>query len=492
MNPPVPINRAKPLPPELAKKLPVNIDAEKRILGAILMDNRALVAALKAGLLESHFFYSHHQNIFRCMSHLALEDRTIDLVTLTEEARNQQKLEACGGAPYIAQLADGMPKLSPIADYVAIVIDKALRRQIVYAAYAMEERAFEEDDSKPAEILAGASAAFAAIAETTKEENPIVVVSYKELLTLELPKADPVIEPLVTRGGTFMIFSWSGWGKSWIATEMAFRVAHGVPEIFNGHSGRGGHWPIFGPMRTLYLYGEMPGEKIRERLTLIAKQHNSNADFEGLAVVSKDFQRIARAPRCAQSWLPGIGQERDRRRVEDLLFGGGYQFLVLDNISTLWSVAREEESMQVATLKDWFISLNSRGITICFLQHAGKGGDFLGDSAQVHILDSYLKLEHPPDYKKSQGLRVVIEIKKNRYELRDPTWGIPFEAQLTTSAERGAEWLTRTATSAQKKIAFELFSNGAPVTEVIKHLSGVSRPSAYRWHQEWKEHRTAE
>ena len=319
-----------------------------------------------------------------------------------------------------------------------------------------------------------------------------MVVSYKELLTLELPKADPVIDPLVTRGGTFMIFSWSGWGKSWIATEMAFRLAHGVLEIFNGHNGPGGHWPIFGPVRTLYLYGEMPGEKIRERIALIAKQHNANPDFEGLAVVSRDYQTIPRASPAARNWLPSISHENSRRAVEDRLFGGGYQVLFLDNISTLWSVAREEESTQVAILKDWFIYLNSRGITICFLQHAGKGGDFLGDSAQVHILDSYLKLEHPADYRERQGLRVILNLKKVRYELKDPSWGAPLEVQLTTSAERGAEWLTRTATAAQKKTAFAMFSNRAPVTEVLKEIPGLKRTTAYRWHTEWEANRSSE
>ena len=196
----------------------------------------------------------------------------------------------------------------------------------------------------------------------------------------------------------------------------------------------------------------------------------------------------------AHAWRPSIALPSDRKFIEDLLFGGGFWFLVLDNISTLWSAAREDESSQVATLKDWFIDLNTRGITIFFLQHAGKGGDFLGDSAQVHILDSYLKLDHPPDYRRSHGLRVIVNVEKQR-EFGNASWGVPFEAQLEVTAD-GAQWLTKTAMGVQKKVALEMFANGAPPQEVLRHLAPtgkeLSRATLYRWYGDFKNKRTSE
>ena len=489
----VPINRPKPLPVDIGKKLPSNLDAERSVLGAVLLDNNALLNADKAGLNAEHFFLDQHRITYSHMALLSEERCGIDLVTLTEKLESSGKLESAGGAPYLASLADGMPKVSNVEHYAKIVIEKALRRQIMKAAYALQERAADDEMATASELLAGASVSLASITQT-KNENPIMAISYKELLTLELAKADPLIDPLVTRAGTFMLYSWAGWGKSWIATEMAFRVAKGVKDIFGGHSGPGGHWPIYGPVKTLYLYGEMHGERIRQRLQLIGKTHSAGDEFENLAVVSKDYQRIQRAPRSAHSWRPSIALPSDRKFIEDLIFGGGYYFLVLDNISTLWSAAREDESHQVAILKDWFIDLNARGITVFFLQHAGKGGDFLGDSAQVHILDSYLKLEHPPDYRFSHGLRVVVNVEKLR-EFGDARWGVPFEAQLQVT-DGGAEWLTKPATAAQKKAAFEMFANGAPATEILRHLSpsgkGLSRATLYRWQKEFKENRTSD
>lgn len=494
----VPFTRARqvPLPNDLREKLPTNVDAERSILGGILLDNKSVTVALKE-LKANDFSVPENQIIFHMMAAIAEEQTAneeplaIDLVILSERLAAISKLEAAGGAVYIASLVDGMARVTNVAHYAKIVREKSQLRKLMHFAYNLQVKAAQGRDGEEEgsdSIFKRSMEEFAAIREEKpSDESPIVVVPYSELLTLELPKADPLIEPLVTRAGTFMIFSWAGWGKSWLATHIAFCVAHGIDRLFAGHEGPGGHWPICGAMRTLYLYGEMHGEKIRERLKLIGKNLNVAPDFTGLATISKDYQRIARAPRAAHGWRPGIKEPKDRRHIEELLSGEGYKFLVLDNISTLWSAAQEDQSRQTAELKEWFIDLNTRGITVCFLQHAGKGGDFLGDSAQVHILDSYIKLEHPGDYRRSQGLRVVVNLEKIRHELRDPHWGVPFEAQLCTSPENGAEWLTRPAMKAMKKVAFEMFSNGAPPTEVLRSFSILKRPTLYRWHHEWKE-----
>jgi len=499
----VPFTRARqvPLPNDLREKLPTNIDAERSILGGILLENKSITVALKE-LKASDFSVSENQIIFQMMSSIAEEQTAreetlaIDLVILTERLQAISKLEAAGGAGYLASLIDGMPRVTNVAHYAKIVREKSQQRRLMHLAYSLQLKAAQgrdgEDEGIESIMKRSIEEITAIREEKASTENPVVVVPYSELLTLELPKADPLIEPLVTRAGTFMIFSWAGWGKSWIATHLAFGVSNGLDVLFGGHEGPGGHWPVYGPMRTLYLYGEMHGEKIRERLKLIGKHFKTEPNFSDLATVSKDYQRIARAPRCAHAWRPSIKDARDRRFIEEFLSGEGYPFLVLDNISTLWSAAQEDQSRQVAELKEWFIDLNSRGITVCFLQHAGKGGDFLGDSAQVHILDSYIKLEHPGDYRRSQGLRVVLSVEKIRHELRDPHWGVPFEAQLVTSPEGGAEWLTRPAMSAMKKTVFEMFSNGAPPTEVLRAFSILKRPTLYRWHHEWKEKKSSD
>jgi len=498
MSSPVPFRRGgAPLPIDLAKKLPANLDAERELLGAILVFSgtpNAPLAAARGIVAAGDFSSEPHQRIFRNMLLLADAGQPIDSTMLVDNLERNHELDAAGGAPYLGSLLTGIPRVNNVAAYATIVKEKARLREVIRLTHDLQTQAFEGrdgEDETGMSIVRNAIERLGALAKPRGQENPLVTVSYKELLTLELPKADPLIDPLVTRAGTFMLFSWAGWGKSWIATELAFRVAKGVDTIFNGHTGAGGHWPIFGPVKTLYLYGEMHGERIRQRLQLIARSHATDGEFDNLIVASKDYQRIARAPLAAHSWRPSIATATDRRHVEERMFGEGVGFLVLDNISTLWSAAQEDQSNQVAILKDWFIDLNTRGITVFFLQHAGKGGDFLGDSAQVHILDSYIQLEHAPDYKTAQGLRVNVHIKKLR-EFGNPAWSVPFEAQLQI-VEDSAQWLTRPARAAQKKAAYELYIRGVPVTEALKEFQGgLPRPTLYRWYQEFKERHSAE
>jgi len=493
----VPFRRTAPLPVELAKKLPSNVDVEREILGAILVftgtPNAPLVAA-RAVLDPGDFFVEANRKIFRNMLYLADTGQPIDTALLLDNLERNRELEAAGGAAYLASLLSGIPRVNNVGAYAQLVKEKARLRQFIHLTHELQTQAFDGRDGEEetgTSLVRTAIDQLTALAKPHSHDNPLVTVSYKELLTLDLPKAEPLIDPLVTRAGTFMLFSWAGWGKSWIATELAFRVAKGVDTIFNGHHGGGGHWPIFGPLKTMYLYGEMHGERIRQRLKMIARAHSTLDDFENLIVASKDYQRIARAPAAAHAWRPSLATASDRRHIEERIFGEGVGFLVLDNISTLWSAAQEEQSNQVAILKDWFIDLNTRGITVFFLQHAGKGGDFLGDSAQVHILDSYVQLEHAPDYKAAQGLRVNLHIKKLR-EFGNPAWSIPFEAQLQI-VDQSAQWLTRPARAAQKKAAFELYTRGVPVTEALKEFQGaLPRPTLYRWYQEFKSSHSGE
>jgi hypothetical protein len=488
----VPFNSARKysLPSDIAQRLPSNLEAERSVLGAILLDNRC-VSDVAGEMHVDDFFLSQHQKIFSAMLGLA-EQRIssgqaltgIDLVTLTEFLHRQDKLESAGGAAYLASLIDGMPRVTNVRHYAAIVTEKARMRRIIRLSHDIQMRAFEGEES-PDQLLENAESMLKQFSRKNGD-NPAVVVDFHELLGLKLPDPQWCVEPLLTRGGTMMLYSWAGWGKSYIATEMAFSLATGTNVIFGGHRGGGGKWPLFGPMRVMYLYGEMHGSRIRERIIQIAKGHGTNIpekDFLGL--MSKDYQTIERAPRCARAWRPSIVTAQDRKYVEERFFGGGYELLVLDNISTLWSAAQEEQSKQMAVLKDWFIDLNMRGVMVLFLQHAGKSGDFLGDSSQIHILDSVLKLKHPGNYKKAQGLRVLAEIEKNRYECRDPRWLSTFEVKLEVTPEMGAQWLTRPAYEAQREASFEMFRRNMKPPEVSIEI-GIGRSTAYRYYEEYR------
>ncbi|MGC1414614.1 MAG: replicative DNA helicase [Candidatus Acidiferrum sp.] len=147
----------------LEKPLPNNLDAERSVLGAILLDNNALNAAIE-NLRAEDFFLDQHRRVFTQMISLGEAQQAIDLITLTEELHRRGDLEAAGGAPYLASLADGMPKVSNIEHYARIVKEKALLRNLIHATHNIQQRAFEGEDGADA-ILDNAESSIFALAE---------------------------------------------------------------------------------------------------------------------------------------------------------------------------------------------------------------------------------------------------------------------------------------------------------------------------------------
>jgi len=163
----------------LERGLPASIDAERSILGAILLDNFAYNQAAEA-LRPDDFSLDSHRRIYARMVDLAESGRPIDIITLTEELGRRKEVEAVGGVAYISSLTDGVPRRPNIEHYVHIVRDKALLRGLIHAANGAIARALEQ--AEPAEeILDGAESAifqlsdsrlgqgFAAIPEIVKE-----------------------------------------------------------------------------------------------------------------------------------------------------------------------------------------------------------------------------------------------------------------------------------------------------------------------------------
>src|SRR5271169_6216468 len=147
----------------MERPLPSNIDAEKSILGAIILDNNALNTAIEA-LKAEDFFLPHHRNIFTRMIGLGEAQQAIDLVTLTEELHRRSELDSSGGAPYLASLVDGMPRVTNVEHYARIVKEKAMLRNLIHATHNIQQRALEGEDGADA-ILDGAESSIFALAE---------------------------------------------------------------------------------------------------------------------------------------------------------------------------------------------------------------------------------------------------------------------------------------------------------------------------------------
>ena len=157
----------------LERPLPQNLDAERSILGAILLDNHALNTAIE-NLKAEDFFLEQHRRVFNQMIALGEAQQAIDLVTLTESLHRVGELESSGGAPYLAALADGMPRVSNVEHYARIVREKALLRNLIHATHNIQQRALEGEDGADS-ILDNAESSIFALAEDRLKSGLIPV-----------------------------------------------------------------------------------------------------------------------------------------------------------------------------------------------------------------------------------------------------------------------------------------------------------------------------
>jgi len=145
------------------RTLPHNLEAERSVLGAILIQNDAYNMA--AELLRPEDFYRDaHRRIFDKIIALAERRTAVDFVTLKEELVRAGELDAVGGPAYIASLVDGVPRATNVEYYAKIVKEKSILRNLIGAANTILQDAYEADQDA-AEILDRAEHSIFQIAE---------------------------------------------------------------------------------------------------------------------------------------------------------------------------------------------------------------------------------------------------------------------------------------------------------------------------------------
>jgi replicative DNA helicase len=125
--------------------LPANVDAEKTILGAILLDNAAHSEAAEK-IDADDFSLDSHRRIFMRMSELMDSRRAVDIVTLAHELARYKEVEAVGGVAYLASLTEGLPRRPVIEEYIRIVKDKSLLRKLMMICSSAIARAADQSE----------------------------------------------------------------------------------------------------------------------------------------------------------------------------------------------------------------------------------------------------------------------------------------------------------------------------------------------------------
>ncbi|HET9371903.1 MAG TPA: replicative DNA helicase [Vicinamibacterales bacterium] len=127
------------------RTLPHNLEAEKCVLGAILINNQVFNQA--AEVIDSDdFFREAHRRIWEKMVELTDRSEPVDLITLKDELTRSAQLDDVGGPAYIAALTDGVPRSANVEYYAKIVKEKSTLRKLIQSANEVLVRAYDAEE----------------------------------------------------------------------------------------------------------------------------------------------------------------------------------------------------------------------------------------------------------------------------------------------------------------------------------------------------------
>ena len=167
---------------------PQNIDAEKSLLGAILIDEEVIMDV--AEIAKAIDFYDkRHALIYAGIIRLFERHSPVDLLTLTDELKKKGDLDAVGGASYLSELTNYVPTAAHAKSYAEIVSQAAVRRRLIKASSDISELAFNEDLTVP-QLLGQSEAELFGVSDTSLKQD---LTSIEQILDESFERLDDLV-----------------------------------------------------------------------------------------------------------------------------------------------------------------------------------------------------------------------------------------------------------------------------------------------------------
>ena len=231
---------------DIASPLPHSLEAERSVLGAIILDNQALKPAIEK-IRSEHFFLTQHRQIFECMVRMGGNQQAIDVVTLMDELGRCGELESVGGVAYLSQLADGLPRVTNVGHYAHIIKEKSALRALAYSAEAIREQALSGKEDAAA-VKDRATELFSRV-DTSASSWRDLFHSYNEIVNA--PPLKFLIRNFLQCDAATLVAGLSGQYKTWLMLSI-------VKALLEGEGTK--LWGLFDVMETsariLYLIPE--------------------------------------------------------------------------------------------------------------------------------------------------------------------------------------------------------------------------------------------
>jgi replicative DNA helicase len=170
----------------IEKGLPHNLEAERSVLGAVILDNALLNQAIELLKVED-FYLSGHRIIFERMLGLSEKSKAVDFITLTDELRRAGQLENVGGASFISSLIDGVPRLANLEYYARIVQERSTLRNLIKRSHEIINSCYDQQEDVDT-ILDSAEKAIFDLAEAKVRSGfvPLDEIAKRTLKKIEI------------------------------------------------------------------------------------------------------------------------------------------------------------------------------------------------------------------------------------------------------------------------------------------------------------------
>ena len=124
---------------------PQNIEAEKSLLGGLMLDKDAIIEVVD--FLQSRDFYNNtHQNIFGAMQDLFERNEAVDLLSVSSRLSEKNQLEEIGGKGYLTELVNSVPNALHVMDYAKMVQKKRILRDLIHSSYEIGQMGYNEEE----------------------------------------------------------------------------------------------------------------------------------------------------------------------------------------------------------------------------------------------------------------------------------------------------------------------------------------------------------
>ena len=171
---------------------PHDLDAERSVLSALLLDPRAF-HDVSLELRADDLYHPAHQTIYRAMLAIHEETRPVDLITLSEQLNARKQLDQVGGTVFLAEIADFAATAANVTHHAKIVRDKAVKRRLAAVAAEIVESAFEDLGSADQLLDFAESRVF----DVSKAQSRTTFQSLHD----EMPGTFDYVEAIMNRGG---------------------------------------------------------------------------------------------------------------------------------------------------------------------------------------------------------------------------------------------------------------------------------------------------